>query len=150
MRNFIQMTVIAFLTISCNMNVTSTNDENDRKEAEKIIDDFYFAVLQRNYVKIDTFFSSDFFVNINRDTFADEIESNSKTLGDLVTWDIKGWETVDVSGTNALTEYILQLDVEYSNHKSVETFFLRKEKDHIIRIVKYDIVSNAFKNIGTQ
>lgn len=134
-----------FMIYGCNFHATDHNDENDKKEAEKVTGAIYFAGFKKDYKQIDTLFSDKFFIDIRRENLSEIVEKNSDSLGGLVTWDLKSWETEDISGENSGSRYLLQYDVEYKKAKTIETFYMEKEGDNIIRILKYNIRSDVYK-----
>lgn len=133
---------IIFSIYGCNLNIIDRNDENDKKQAERVTGTIYFAGFKKSYADIDTLFSKKFFIDIKRKDLPNVIKTNVDSLGGLVTWDLKGWETEDVSGANSGNRYLLQYEVEYNKAKTIETFYMEKESDNIIRILNYNIKSD--------
>jgi len=144
-RSFFAAISIAFVLAACNFNATYTNDEEDKKEAEKIINDFYNAVIAEDYATADAFFSPKFFAASPKDSLHRIFDRTKQNLGEFKSNKLLEWNTREIKGTDKKTEYVLVYEVEYSKHKATETISMLKEgEETTAKIVGYNINSPGF------
>ena len=138
MNRFLTLMLLALLFTSCKFNVTDTNDQFDMMAAQKITDRFYAATFTKNITGIDTLFSEELYKETPKDSVLKMFTNKNSEFGDLITWNLKEWKTQDVMGTDSRIEYLFIYDAEYTNIKTIETFYMRNENNKI-RILKYDV-----------
>ncbi|OYQ50370.1 hypothetical protein CHU92_00125 [Flavobacterium cyanobacteriorum] len=136
--------VIIFLLSGCNLNATFTNEEHEKNEAEKVVNNFYALLYLKDYKITDKLFSNHFFEKVNKDQFQRILENNQEKLGDILSNNLIDWKTFRVEGTNAKSEYVLIYEVVYTKFKTIEKIEMVKE-ENVIKIIGYHVNSDGFK-----
>jgi hypothetical protein len=138
---------LIFLTLiisGCTFTTSRLNREGDRKDAEKVTDQFYAMIKAKKYDDMYNLFSFKFWAVTSVKKMNGIYTMTQNKLGDIVDMKLGDWQTKVVSGTDPSAEYRLT----YNNHRqkfdSRETFLLMKDTDNVIRIVAYDIYSDGF------
>jgi hypothetical protein len=139
--------LVAVLVISltaCNVNRTYMNREEDKNEAQKVTDAFYTMVRDSNYNGTLKLYSDTFFTVSPKEKLFQVYLMSEKKLGRLQRAQLTKAESKVVEGSNPVALYALQYTNRYDSAQALETFQLRKERDGKIRILAYNINSDAF------
>ncbi|MBP2619398.1 hypothetical protein [Chryseobacterium jejuense] len=129
---------ITFFLISCNFNSTSQNREEDKKEAEKITERFYYFIKKNDKENAIELISKNLFKVTPKEKFSQILGSCSSECGEIKSYSLNHWETFVVKGTNPRSEYVLVYDVNRTIKNTKEKFTLKKENDSI-KILGYNI-----------
>lgn len=100
MRNIILLSILTIVFAGCNFNTTSTNNEYDRKDAEKITNKFYHYLDMNDFKKAETLFSEKFFEVTDRDQLQKIFEKTVEDCGTLTNFELQDWNTLVVKGSN--------------------------------------------------
>ncbi len=145
-RLVIILTIVLLLVISitgCRFNSEFKNSEKDKKDAEAVTIPFFGALKDENFAATRKYFSKEF-LKVTSDKKLQEIfELSTEKLGRLKSWQLSGWETKRVEGSNSFAEYHLVYNTSHEKHPAMQIFRLVREKDEI-KIISYRIESEAF------
>ncbi|MGG5211020.1 hypothetical protein ACQWU4_19030 [Chryseobacterium sp. MIQD13] len=132
--------LISFLLISCSFNQTFSNREEDKKEAEKISQKFFWELKYGgNLDTIYNLFSDKFFEVTNKEKLLQIINVSQNDIGRVEEYNLVKWETLIIKGSNSKSEYLLIYDVKRGSGKTEETFSMEKDKNGDIKIVGYRV-----------
>jgi len=138
MRNIILLSILTIVFAGCNFNTTSTNNEYDRKDAEKITNKFYHYLDMNDFKKAETLFSEKFFEVTDRDQLQKIFEKTVEDCGTLTNFELQDWNTLVVKGSNPKSEYVLLYKVSRKKKDTMERVSMMKENDSI-KIVGYHL-----------
>ncbi len=138
MKYFYLLSLFLILT-SCNFNTTYSNQESDKKEAEKITNKLYWEIQYgTNEDEIFKLFSDQFFAVTNKNELREIISKSNSKFGAIKEPTLAEWETLVVKGTNARSEYVFIYDVARENTKTKEKISMIKENGNI-KVVGYHV-----------
>lgn len=138
---------ISIVMISCNFSATNFNEESEKIAAEKIADELYMHLKNRNFEEADKLFSDEFFAISNKDTLHMIFEKTEKILGVFKSKKIKEWKSTHLFGGDGeeLSKCILVYDVMYENYPAIATVVVvRKDEKDKGKILGYHVNSNGF------
>lgn len=139
MKKFVYIIILFACGLSgCTCNSTFNNREGDKRDAEKITDNFYALLHFNQFQQIKPLFSDTFYAVVDTNELAQYIQRSDETFGTIVTDSLVKCEAMVVRGTNAKAEYLVTYYVTRTKKNTTETFYLRGEPDGI-KIVKYNI-----------
>jgi len=142
---FLFSIIISVLMLTgCNFNATNINDVSDKKEGEKVIEEFYSYMKNKQFISAEKLFSEGFFAVTSKVTLQDIFQKTNKNLGDYEGKKLLEWNTRKVVGTSSKIEYFFVYEVKYKKFKAKETVVMFKEKDGVIRIISYNVTSDGF------
>jgi hypothetical protein len=142
--NFIFIVLSALAIVGCQFKRTYLNSEEDKKDAEKVAQSFFESVKHKNYDSSMVFFSDRFFEVTSKDKLVKMFEMENKKLGNLKEISLSKSETSRTEGTNPSGSYELQYINTYDSAQATETIRMTLEKDKKIKILAYNINSDAF------
>lgn len=132
--------LISFLLVSCSFNQTFSNREEDKKDAEKISQKFFWELKYGgNMDTIYNLFGDKFFAVTDKEKLLQIINTTQNDIGRIEEYNLVKWETLIVKGSNAKSEYLLVYDVKRGTSKTEETFSMQKDKNGDIKIVGYRV-----------
>ena len=134
---FAYLFIVSFAS-SCNVNASYENRENDKKDGEKVTEEFYKFMSKNDFAGTYPLYSDEFFTKIDTATsiaYYSQIDSN---CGVVVDYKLVDWKTSIIKGTNPMAEYYYVYEVNRERCKTYETFLLKKEGDKI-GIWRYDV-----------
>ncbi|TCD21055.1 hypothetical protein EZ456_19170 [Pedobacter psychrodurus] len=134
---------LLFALTSCNFNSTYINREEDKKDAEKVANEFYKLLEKKEYNKIDPFFSTQFKAVTNLGKLKKFLSATSDKLGEIKSEKLDHWESKVIRGSNASAHYVLYYIVERAKFQAKETVTLTAENDQI-KILGYNVNSEGF------
>lgn len=137
MKYFVSIILLS-LFISCNFNSINKNREEDKKDAEKITDQFYNLIKQNNKEEIFKLCGNELFKLAPKEKVNQMLDTSSSQFGNIESYSLIYWETTAIKGTNSKNEYILIYNVERDIKNTQEKFTLHKDNDSI-KIVGYYI-----------
>ena len=144
MKKLLGMSLILSMSFSCNnINVQKKNRENDKVEAEKVLNIYFDNVLANSKKKNLQLFSKAFFEKTPKDVFFKQHNAMDERLGKVIGRSLAKWETNIVKGTKPVSEYFFVYDVERENYNSKESFYLVKEPTDSIKINSYKVESEG-------
>ncbi|RZL31550.1 MAG: hypothetical protein EOP00_34980, partial [Pedobacter sp.] len=136
----IGLSLILILIWSCNFNSTFINREEDKKDAEKIAEEFYGHLQKGAYPKLHTLISERFWKTTTDDKLDDFLTSADHKLGPIKSKTLAHWEAKTIKGTQSSSTYVLYYLVQRGKHQAKETLTLTKEGSKI-KILGYNINS---------
>ncbi len=130
---------LALLTIL----VSGCGINRERKEVEKVTQDYFLAVKNKNFEQALTYYAPMFFENTNAD-WLKILEVINARLGDLEKYELIDWKVEKYTGSERPvgTYYVLGYNVNYSKYLAEEEFSLYKQDgSQEIKICGHDIRS---------
>jgi hypothetical protein len=131
-------------TSGCVFTSSRLNREEDKQDAEKVTNKFYSMIRSKNYDSGYDLFSDKFWAVTSVKRMNALYTATQKKCGDLVSIKLGDWQTKVVSGTDPSAEYQLTYNNHYQKYDAKESFILMKDDDGKIRIINYNINSDAF------
>ena len=147
MKKIVVMISLLIINVSCAFNGSYENEESEKKDAEKVADDFYEHIKNKEYTFVAPLFSEQFFKVVSKQQLLDIILKTNNVLGNYKSKKIINWKTQRVVGSNPSNLYILIYEVEYEKYKATETMKLIKNGNRI-EIYNYHIDSEGFLKIN--
>lgn len=144
MRNKIYAPLLClfFALTGCNFNSTYLNREEDKKDAEKVADQFY-TLLEKNDLKnINPLLSNQFKAVTSAQKLNDYLTGTIKKLGEIKSKKLDHWETKVIRGSNPSAKYVLYYIVERAKFQAKETVTLTAENDQI-KVLGYNVNSEG-------
>jgi hypothetical protein len=133
------LAAIFFLSmISCKINATYENREEDRAEAEISIREFYKHLKSNEFANTYILFTNRFFTVTDTAKLLLLYHKIVKECGKVRGYSLNNWKTTIVKGTKPSAEYVFLYSVRRDKCITKETITLKKEKD-IVRIASYDV-----------
>lgn len=108
---------------SCHFNSQYVNREEDKKEAEKVTNEFYQLLKAKDYEATTKLFSKKFFEVTDKEKLFRIFAMTTEKLGELKNVEIETWETRRVEGTKPSGDYAFM----YKTHMII--FRLEKPSD---------------------
>jgi hypothetical protein len=131
------------LTIS-SCTCTRTNQEGDKKEAEKVASKFYGFIKNKEFRKTFPLFTKQFFQENDTSKFFEFLEQANQNLGDLNEFELDDWQTNVSVGSITSGQYILKYKTKYGNKEVAETFTMLFENEKGVKITAYNISMDSF------
>ncbi len=138
MRKFFTLIFLSTFLISCQINSTSSNRESDKREAEKITNEFYNYLEKKEFENAANLFSEKFFAVTDKDKLYEIFNATLNDCGNLTDFSIVDWSTFVVKGTNPKSEYLFYYKVSREKKETLEEIGMIKENDSI-KIVSYHV-----------
>lgn len=138
MKTSILIFLVSISIVSCSYNETYSNREQDKREAEKIIQEFYTSIKENNTEKTIKLFSKKFFHITSRQQLNEMINWTNEKGGAISNYTLSNWQTLIIKGPNPKSDYSLVYYVKRDSINTQEIFSLQKEND-TIKIVGYKI-----------
>ncbi|MFV0305967.1 MAG: hypothetical protein ACK5IC_10860 [Moheibacter sp.] len=131
--------------ISCKNEFTiqRQNDEDDKREGEKVMDNYFDNILLEKPSENKLLYSEAFFKESSKEELQQQNQFIEEKLGKIEGKTLQHWETFVVTGTSSKSEYLFVYNVEREKYNSVETFYLMKEPSDSIKIHSYKIDSKG-------
>ncbi|NUY80569.1 hypothetical protein HUK80_06660 [Flavobacterium sp. MAH-1] len=136
---------LLILLSACQFNSTYSNREEDKAEAEAVVEDFYAALRTKDYEKTVPFLSESFLEVSNKADLFQFYAKNDEVLGEIENYTLRDWKSNVVMGTNPRSEYLLVYDVKRPNYDSEEIFTLTKIDDKV-QILGYRVNSPDYES----
>jgi hypothetical protein len=133
---------LLFIASSCNVNSSYINREEDKKDAEKVADQFYALLQKKEFHKIDLMLSTQFKAATSTEKLNDYLNGALNKLGEIKSEKLDHWESKVIKGTNPSANYVLYYVVERTKYQSKETVTLTAENDQI-KIQGYNVNSDG-------
>jgi N-acetyl-gamma-glutamylphosphate reductase len=143
-RLFLPGILLALFISGCTFTTSRTNRDEDKKDAEKVINKFYDLIKSKKYDATHDLFSSKFWEVTSVKKMDTIFTATQNKLGDLVTIHLDDWATKVVAGTDPSADYRLIYKNHHQKSNAIESFTLTKEDDGKIRIISYNINSDGF------
>lgn len=142
MRNFINCILTAFVwcsVLSCTVNTVYSNRDTDKRDAEKVINQFYESLKGNQYQKAYGFFSEEFYKVTDTPRLDYIFSTTLDQFGKVEDFTIEYLETQAFVGTKPGTTYVIVCNVRRGKFPTQEKIKLKKEKGDVIRIISYYI-----------
>ncbi|MGN8057339.1 hypothetical protein ACTJKN_13760 [Pedobacter sp. 22163] len=146
MKNKIYVSLYLFslllIASSCNFNSTYLNREEDKKDAEKVADQFYTLVEKNDLKNLNPLLSNQFKAVTSTQKLNDYLTGTANKLGAIKSQKLDHWETKVIRGSNPSATYVLYYIVERTKFQAKETVTLTAENDQI-KILGYNVNSEG-------
>jgi len=133
---------LLLIASSCNFNSTYLNREEDKKEAEKVADQFYTLVEKNDLKNLSPLLSNQFKAVTSTEKLNDYLTGTINKLGEIKSKKLDHWETKVIRGTNPSANYVLYYVVERAKFQAKETVTLTAENDQI-KVLGYNVNSEG-------
>ncbi|WP_316847052.1 hypothetical protein [Pedobacter psychrodurus] len=133
---------LLFSLSSCNFNSTYLNREEDKKDAEKVSDQFYALLEQKDFKKLSPLLSNQFKAVTSTPKLNDYLTGIVNKLGEIKSKKLDHWESKVIRGSNASSNYVLYYIVERVKFQSKETVTLTGENNQI-KVLGYNVNSEG-------
>ncbi|HCN48560.1 MAG TPA: hypothetical protein DIT10_05625 [Chryseobacterium sp.] len=130
------ITLIIFLFIGCSYDKIYENREEDRQDAQKVINKFYFLVKENNKKELFKLFSNRFFKEVGKERFEQILDKTDNDFGKVKDYELTNSWTQVIKGSNPISKYELSYLVTRNSTQTKEYFRLQKENDSI-KIISY-------------
>lgn len=134
---------LSITLLSCHMNVTYFNTEEDKNDAEKVTTEFYDKIKMQDFEGTYPLFSDKFFANTSQNKLSEIYLSLKQKLGTLQETKLDKWQTRQIIGTDRSRTYTLIYKNKYEKFDAIETIYLILEDNDQVKIVGYNIQSEA-------
>jgi len=134
--------LLVFSLTSCNFNSTYINREEDKKDAEKVSDQFYTLLEQKDFNKLSPLLSNQFKAVTSTKKLNEYLTGTVSKLGEIKSKKLDHWETKVIKGSNSSAKYVLYYLVERTKFQAKETVTLVAENDQI-KILGYNVNSEG-------
>jgi hypothetical protein len=98
----------------------------DKEDAERTMNTVFECIRYKDYQSTLQYYSDDFFEKTSRDQWVAMLEAVDEKLGDLDSWQLEGWKTTKLTGTNPGTYVELTYQTKYSKYDATETVTLKR------------------------
>ncbi|WP_426327555.1 hypothetical protein [Pedobacter sp. R-06] len=133
---------LLFIATGCNFNSAYLNREEDKKDAEKVADQFYTLVEKNDLKNLGPLLSNQFKAVTSAQKLNDYLTGTANKLGDIKSKKLDHWETKVIRGSNPAAKYVLYYVVERAKFQAKETVTLTAENDQI-KILGYNVNSEG-------
>jgi hypothetical protein len=133
----------ALMLVACNFNTHWNNREEDKAEAEQVMNAFY-ALQQSDRFRETIPFYSDRFLEVTDTAWILNIyKSRDENLGPMESKELAACQTLIIKGSKPSSQYLLVYTVRHQKFDAREEFRLEKEADGQIRIMAYNLQSDG-------
>ncbi len=130
--------LVSIATFGCSKNSDVTN-------AEKVASNLFEAIKNKDFDTAVTFYSPEFFELNPNVNWLEVLINKTNKLGDLSTYELKGWSVTNAFGTLESGTYVeLKYSVTYSRYPATETLTLLKSSTGS----EFSIVAHSINSIG--
>ncbi|WP_145859494.1 hypothetical protein [Pedobacter suwonensis] len=136
------LTTMLFFASSCNVNSTYINREEDKKDAERVANQFYEFLQKKEFQKVIPLLSTKFKAATSTEKLNDYLNGALSKLGEIKSEKLDHWESKVVKGSNPSANYVLYYVVERTKYQSKETVILTAENNQI-KIQGYSVNSDG-------
>ncbi len=133
---------LLFTATGCNFNSAYLNREEDKKEGEKVADQFYALLQQKDLKKLSPILSNQFKAVTSTQKLNDYLTGTINKLGEIKSKKLDHWETKVIRGSNPSANYVLYYVVEREKFQAKETVTLTAENDQI-KVLGYNVNSEG-------
>ncbi|MDQ0641356.1 hypothetical protein QF042_004921 [Pedobacter sp. W3I1] len=131
-----------FTLTGCNFNSAYLNREEDKKDAEKVADQFYALVEKNDLKNLSPLLSDQFKATTSTQKLNDYLTGAVNKLGEIKNKKLDHWETKVIRGSNPSAKYVLYYVVERAKFQAKETVTLTAENDQI-KVLGYNVNSEG-------
>jgi len=146
MKKLLLILIIPILATSCHFSNKYQNRESDKQDAEKITAELFGFIKQSDFDKATELFGEEFFKVITKEELMKIFESTQIKLGGLKSTELADWNTMVSEGAIEQGIYNLNYNSEFENDNAKLKLTLTKNENGEIKVVGYNIQSNAFLN----
>ncbi|GGK35752.1 hypothetical protein GCM10007962_32620 [Yeosuana aromativorans] len=146
MKKLLLILIIPILATSCHFSNKYQNRESDKLDAEKITTELFGLIKQSDFEKATELFGEKFFKVTTKEELMKIFESTQNKLGGLKSTELVDWNTMVSEGAIEQGVYNLNYNSEFENDNAKIKLTLTKNKSGEIKVVGYNIQSNAFLN----
>jgi len=146
MKKLLLILIIPILVTSCHFSNKYQNRESDRQDAEKVTTELFGFIKQSDFEKATEFFSDEFYKVTSKEDLMKIFKSTENKLGGLKSTELSDWNTMVSEGAIEQGVYNLNYDSEFEKDNAKLKLTLIKNENGEIKVVGYNIQSNAFLN----
>lgn len=140
-KQFVILALFVCALSGCTCNSTFQNRESDKRDAERITDNFYAQLHLNQFDEIKSLFSDSFYKVVDTGKLRLYIKQADEEFGTITNDSLVTCESRVIRGTNAKAEYIVVYYVTRTKKNTTETFLLNGD-DNGVKIVRYNINYN--------
>lgn len=146
MKKLLLTLIIPILATSCHYSNKYQNRESDKQDAEKVTTELFGYLKNSDFEKATKLFDDEFFKVTSKEDLMKIFESTRNKLGGLKSTELADWNTMVSEGAIEQGIYNLNYNGEFENDSAKLKFTLIKNENGKIKVVGYNIQSNAFLN----
>lgn len=146
MKKLLLTLIIPILATSCHYSNKYQNRESDKQDAEKVTTELFGYLKNSDFEKATKLFGDEFFKVTSKEDLMKIFESTRNKLGELKSTELADWNTMVSEGAIEQGIYNLNYNGEFENDSAKLKFTLIKNENGKIKVVGYNIQSNAFLN----
>jgi PBP1b-binding outer membrane lipoprotein LpoB len=146
MKRLLLILIIPILSTSCHFSNKYQNRESDKQDAEKITAELFGNITQSDFEKATELFGEEFFKVTSKADLIKIFESTKNKLGELKSTELVDWNTMISEGAIEKGVYNLNYNADFEKDKAQLKITLTKNENGKIKVVGYNIRSNAFLN----
>lgn len=139
MKKYLLFFLVLLLITGCEFNKTYRNREQDKRDAEKITNQFYSLLKENKESQVYELFGDKFFKLTPKEQLTKMLnEINAECGNKILSIKLEKWESFVSTGTNNKSEYVLLYRIHRNLKNTEEKITLEKAKNNI-KIVGYDV-----------
>jgi|SRR5690606_29900123 hypothetical protein len=146
MKKLLLILIIPILSTSCHFSNKYQNRESDKQDAEKITTELFGYMKTSDFEQATELFGDEFFKVTTKEDLIKIFESTQNKLGGLKSTELADWNTMVSEGAIEQGIYNLSYNGEFENDSAKLKLTLTKNENGKIKVVGYNIQSNAFLN----
>jgi hypothetical protein len=114
-----------------------------KSDAERVASTVFSLIENGEFESALDYYSEEFYESRDRDRWLAVLCECNEQLGDLVSYELSGWEVNSQVGSNSEPQVILVYGTEYTGCEAVETLSLKEEQPSGFRITGHEIESSG-------
>lgn len=130
--------LISFLFIGCSYDKIYENRKEDKQDAQKVTEEFYSLIQQKNKEEIFKLFSDRFFKEVEKGRFEQILDKTTNDFGKVKDYELTDSWTQIITGSNPISKYELSYLITRDSTQTKEYFRMQKEND-TIKIISYRV-----------
>tara|TARA_R110002033_G_C3791101_1_gene230317 strand:- start:244 stop:684 length:441 start_codon:yes stop_codon:yes gene_type:complete len=146
MKKILLILIIPILVTSCHFSNKYQNRESDRQDAENVTAELFGYIKESDFEKASELFGDEFYKVTSKDDLIEIFKSTETKLGVLKRTELADWNSMVSEGAIEQGVYNLNYNGEFEKDKAKLKITLTKNENGVIKVVGYNIQSNAFLN----
>ena len=146
MKKLLLILLLPIFITSCHFSSKYQNRESDRKDAEKVTAELFDCLAQSDFEMAASLFGEEFYKATTREELMNIFESTDNRLGKLKGTELVDWNTMVSEGAIEQDVYNLNYNSEFEKDRAQLKITLMKNDKGEIKVVGYNLQSNAFLN----
>jgi len=124
--------------VSFNINRVYENRLNDKEEAQKVVNEFYEHLMDKQFDKTYPLLADSFYYYTDKAALLNMYNFIWDTCGNITDTSQVAWETFVLEGTNPMSKYTFLYSVLREDRNTKEIINLIKEEGEV-KILKYNV-----------